>query len=140
MTAKEAEDVVRKFDEATIGGDLDLAMAYAHDDLLVREAPSLPYKEAYIGRQGPTELMQDVGSWWEFLGPLDLTYIGVSDALVVARIDGPARVNATGRDVQFLVTEWMTVRDGRVADVEVFYWDQEPLQEAARAQAAQASS
>jgi uncharacterized protein len=135
MTPKEAEDIVRKFDEAVVrSGDLDLAMEYAHDDLTVREAPGLPYNEVYTGRQGLTELMEDVGSWWEFLGDLELTYLGVTDTLVVARIEGPARIKATGREVDFLVTEWMTVRDGKVADVEVFYWDQEPLLEAARAQ------
>lgn len=74
----------------------------------------------------------------EFLEPLDLTYIGVHSGLALARIAGPARLKVTGKEVDFLVTEWMTVRDGKVADVEVFYWDQAPLLEAVE-QAARAA-
>jgi hypothetical protein len=96
------------FDLAVLDGDLDLVMQHAHADVAVREAPGLPYsKDTYVGRQGLVELMEVVGGWWEFL-------------------------KATGREVQFLVTEWMTVRDGKVADIEVFYFDEEPLLEAAR--------
>jgi len=133
VTPQQAEEIVRKFELAILeDGDLDKAMEYATPDLAVRMAPGLPYKEAYIGRQGLTDLMEDVASHWEFLGPVQTQYLGVSPTLVVARIEAPARVKATGRELHFLVTEWMTLRDGKVADVEVFYWDQEPLLEAAR--------
>ena len=50
------EDVVRNFDTAILEkGDLDLAMEYAHDDLTVREAPGLPYKDVYVGGAGLTD-------------------------------------------------------------------------------------
>ncbi|KHF43101.1 nuclear transport factor 2 family protein [Saccharomonospora viridis] len=139
MSAKVAEDAARNFDLAILEkGDLDLAMTYAHEDLTVREAPGLPYRRVYTGRRGLEQLMEDVGRWWEFLEPLDLTYIGVHSGLALARIAGPARLKVTGKEVDFLVTEWMTVRDGKVADVEVFYWDQAPLLEAVE-QAARAA-
>jgi len=57
----------------------------------------------------------------------------VTESLVVGRFEAPARLVATGREVDFLVTEWVTIRDGKVADVEVFYWDQAPILEAAAA-------
>lgn len=136
-SAAEAEEIVRRFDTAVVEqGDLDLAMTWAHPDVTVREAPGLPYADVYTGREGLVKLMEDVGSWWEFSEPLSLNFTGVSPTLVIARIEGPATVKATGEQVHFLVTEWMTVRDGLLADVEVFYFDQRPLIEAARVAAA----
>lgn len=133
---KAAEEAVRNFDTAILeNGDLDLAMTYAHPDLTVREAPGLPYKGVYVGRQGLTELMNDVGGVWEFLEPLKLTFRGVTPELALGRFEARARLVATGREVDFLVTEWVTIRDGKVADVEVFYWDQAPILEAAAVQA-----
>ncbi len=128
-----AVDVVRRFDGAVVdAGDLDLAMTFAHPDMTVREPPGLPYRGGYVGRQGLEELMEDFGAWWEILEPLTMRFMGVSDSLVAVRISSPrARLRATGREVPFLVTEWITVRDGKVADVEVFYYDQQPLIEAA---------
>jgi uncharacterized protein len=125
-----ALDIVRNFDEAVVhAGDIDLAMTYAHPDFTVREAPGLPYQKVYTGRQGLVDLMTDVGSHWEFLEPLTMQFFaaGEDDDLVVSRVTSRARVRATGEEVAFLVTEWITVRDGKVSDVEPFYWDQAPL-------------
>lgn len=122
--------IVRNFDEAVVhAADIDLAMTYAHPDITVREAPGLPYGKVYMGRQGLVELMEDVGSHWEFLEPLQMRFFaaGETDELVVSRVTSRARVRSTGEEVPFLVTEWITVRDGKVADVEPFYWDQAPL-------------
>ena len=127
-----AVDIVRAFDEAVIyDADFDRAMTYAHPELTVREAPSLPYRSPYIGRQGLVDLMADVGSWWEFPEPHHLAYYAVTDELVIGRIWGKSQVRATGREVDFLVTEWITVKDEKVVDIEVFYFDQGPLLEAA---------
>lgn len=137
-TTSEAEDIVRRFDLAVLEGDLDLAMTLAHEDITIREAPGLPYaREFYVGRDGIVELMEEVGRWWEFVAELDTNYRGVSESLVVARIRCPRiRLRPTGREAVFDVTEWMTVRDGKVAGVEAFHFDQEPLIDAARASSA----
>jgi ketosteroid isomerase-like protein len=125
---KAAEEAVRNFDTAILEqGDLDLAMYWAHPDLTVREAPGLPYKDVYVGRQGLTELMEDIGGVWEFLEPLNMTFHGVTPELALGRFEGRAKLTATGREVTFLVTEWVTVIDGKVKDIEVFYWDQAPI-------------
>lgn len=127
-------DVVRSFDEAIVyHGDFDRAMTFAAPDITVREAPGLPYRNAYVGKQGLQDLMVDVGGWFEFDGPLALEFHAVDDTRVVARISGRARVLPTGQEIDFLVTEWATVIDGRVVDIEVFYFDQAPLLAAASA-------
>lgn len=137
--AKAAEEVVRNFDTAIMkAGDFDLAMEYAHPDFTVRECPNLPYRGTYVGRQGLDELLEDVTHYWEFLGDLKMSFRGVSESLALGRFEVPARLKHTGVEVDFLVTEWVTVRDGKVADVEPFYFDQKPLLDAAAAERAAA--
>src|SRR5690625_1108503 len=135
MTQLSALEIVRRFDEAVVyEGDFDKAMQYAHEDFKVREAPGLPYQREYIGRQGLEELMRDVGAHWEFLEPVSMEFYaaGTNDDLVVSRVSTKARIRASGEEFPFLVTEWITVKDGKVIDVEPFYWDQAPLLNAVR--------
>jgi ketosteroid isomerase-like protein len=135
--AKDAEEVVRSFDTAIMEqGDFDLAMEYAHADFTIRESPNLPYRGTYVGRKGLDELLEDVTRYYEFLGDLKMSFRGVSDSLAIGRFEGRARMKQTGEEVDFLVIEWVTVRDGKVADVEPFYYDQKPLLDAARAEGA----
>lgn len=124
----DAVNIVRRFDEAVVyEADFDKAMTFANEDLTIREAPGLPYRSPYVGKQGLVELMTDVGEQWDFDGPLQLAYYPAAEDLVVGRISGKAAVKATGEKVDFLVTEWFTLKDGKVAHIEVFYFDQAPL-------------
>lgn len=124
-----ALEIVRKFESAVLDdGDFDLAMTYALPGLTVREAPGMPYRDVYEGREGLDLLMADVGAVWEFI---DGPRISFEPALydpqcVFTRVEGRAILRATGVEYDFLVTERVTVRDGRVADIEVFYFDQAP--------------
>jgi ketosteroid isomerase-like protein len=133
--AKAAEEVIRNFDTAVmVAGDFDLAMQYAHPDFTVRENPNLPYRGTYVGRPGLDELLEDVMHWFEFLEPLKMEFRGVDENLALGRFETRALIRSTGEEVDFLVTEWATLRDGKVADIEPFYYDQKPLLEAARAE------
>ncbi|MEO9330630.1 nuclear transport factor 2 family protein [Gordonia aurantiaca] len=134
--AVSALDVVMKFESAVLDdGDFDQAMRYAQPDFAIREAPGMPYREVYTGRTGLDALMADVGAVWEFI---DGPRISFEPALydrncVYTRVEGRAVLRATGVEYDFLVTERVTVRDGKVADIEVFYFDQAPAVLAAAA-------
>jgi ketosteroid isomerase-like protein len=133
--ATSAAETVRKFEAAIMEkGDFDLAMNHAHPDFTIREAKSLPYGGTYVGRAGLDELMEEVARYWEFLDQPTISIFDVSESLAASRVEGRARLRQTGEEVDFLVTEWFTVRDGKVADVEAFYFDQKPLLAAAAAE------
>src|SRR5690625_3877753 len=121
MTKLSALEIVRRFDEAVMyDGDFDKAMQYAHEDFKVREAPGLPYQREYVGRQGLEDLLRDVTAHWEFLYPDFMVFYaaGTDDTLVVYRVTTRAKIRATGEEFPFLVTEWITVQDGKVIDDE----------------------
>jgi ketosteroid isomerase-like protein len=103
-------------------------MKYAHPDLIVREAPSLPYRGNYIGLEGQRQLLSDVYEIWEFEGGAPhVEFHDAGDGLVVSRVTGRAKLRATGQEVDFDVAEWFILRDGLLAEIIVYYWDAAPL-------------
>lgn len=118
--------------------DFEAAMLHAHPDLTVREAPGLPYRGTYVGLDGQRQLLTDVDRLWAFDGGApDVQFRGVGDDLVIGRVTGRATLRATQREVDFLVIELFTLVDGKIADIEVFYWDQVELLEAGALEAEQ---
>ncbi len=133
--AKSAEEVLRSFDTTILEtGDFGAAMAFAHPDLTIREGPSLPYDDVYVGQEGLEKLVVDVGAYWEFLTPMEITFLGVNESLAIGRIKADrARLRHTGVETPYLAVEWATIRDGKIADFEVHYFDQKPLIDAGEA-------
>jgi uncharacterized protein len=130
---------VKAFEKAALyERDFEAAMEFAHPDLTVREAPGLPYRGTYVGLEGQRQLLADVDALFEFDGGAPhVEFRGVGDDLVLGRVTGRATLRATGREIDFLVVEFFTLRDGKVADIEVFYWDQVDIIEAGRVEAAE---
>lgn len=114
--------------------DVDLAMRYAHPDIEVREAPSTPYRRPLIGKEGLLQLREDVSALCRFEGEAETQYFQAAPGLVVGRIRRTAFLKSTDEPFNFWVTEWITVTDGLVSDVEVFYFENAPLVEEARRQ------
>jgi len=121
-------DVVVAFENAIIhAGDPRAAMRYASPDFTVREAPSTPYRAPIVGYEGLLQLREDVTRLCEFEGAAQTEYYLARPGLVVGRVKRQARLRSTREPFNFLVTEWITVADGLVRDVEVFYFENAPL-------------
>lgn len=131
--------IVEQFEQAALyERDFEKAMQFAHHDLTVREAPSLPYRGTYVGLEGQRQLLSDVDRLFEFEGGAPkVEFRDAGDDLVIGRVTGNATLRATGKQIEFLVVEFFTIRDGKLADIEVFYWDQADLLEAGRQEQAQ---
>lgn len=130
--------VIENFEHAALyERDFEKAMQFAHPDLTVREAPGLPYRGTYVGLEGQRQLLADVDRLFEFDGGAPkVEFRDAGDDLVIGRVTGKATLKATGREIDFLVVEFFTLRDGKLADIEVFYWDQAAILEAGAAEAA----
>jgi ketosteroid isomerase-like protein len=120
------------FEHAVIyDGDIAKAMQYAHPDFEVREAPTTPYRSPIVGAAGLAQLREDVTRLCETWGDAETEYFLARPGLVVGRIRRNARLRATGEPFDFRVTEWLTVEDGLVKSVEVYYFENAPLARAA---------
>jgi len=115
-------DTVKLFYTKAKEGDIDAVRAMLHEDMFVEEAPSLPYGGVY---RGPEEFMKLSGAlraaWEDFDFDIDEYLDAGSYIIIMVRMRG--RSAATGRLVDTKLAEFLTVRDGKIASLQPYYWD-----------------
>jgi uncharacterized protein len=114
-------EVVARLTEAFVAGDGETVLSFFDDDVEIREAPSLPWGGVHRGREGFAALQATMAQWWETGTPA----LQVSDAgdVVLLRERMTITGRATGRSMELEVVDVITVRDGRIAEIDVFYKD-----------------
>jgi ketosteroid isomerase-like protein len=66
--------VVERFEHAFVRGDMDEVLSLLHEDIVVHEAPSLPYAGDHHGHDGFLALAAAFNRVWEMTSPLDVYY------------------------------------------------------------------
>ncbi|MGE3622104.1 MAG: nuclear transport factor 2 family protein [Acidimicrobiia bacterium] len=117
-----ALDVVRAFVERFVRREVDAALELLHEDVVVHECDSVPYAGDHQGKAAFVALAVAVRDVWEFKGRPSVRFFEAPDG-AVAVIRNAAASRATGRSIDLRFTEVYTVRDGRIAEIEMFYWD-----------------
>jgi uncharacterized protein len=114
-------EVVRRFTSALVAGDVPACLELLHPENVFDEAAGLPFGGDYSGPEGFIRLLKDVSRLFE----VKLSEPAVSDAgdCVMVRLTGTFTSRATGRTLETPVVDLYTVRDGKVARVDVFYKD-----------------
>jgi ketosteroid isomerase-like protein len=122
VMSKENVAVVEQFEHAFVRGDMEEVLSLLADDIVVHEAASLPYGGDHRGHDGFLRLADAFNRVWEMTSPLDLTFLDAGERVVVlVRYDVVAR--ATGRPLTLDHVEIYTVRDGKIADLDIYYRD-----------------
>ncbi|MEV3926934.1 nuclear transport factor 2 family protein [Actinomadura coerulea] len=103
-------------------GDFSVMAAHLTADVVMYQAPSLPYGGTWRGHDGMERFMAAMSELWS-----DLTFreqhFAVDGETVMVRNDCVFRARATGREVDTSVLQWITVRDGLVSEFRPFYLD-----------------
>jgi uncharacterized protein len=125
MTSDTAEGTlatVRRFMAATGVERLNERRSLLHDDFVIHEAGGLPFSGDYHGSQGLLELLNRMNDVLEITaGPITTDPLG-NDA-VAARFRLTFVSRASGKSVKMGLVEIYTVRDGRIAELDVYYKD-----------------
>jgi ketosteroid isomerase-like protein len=122
VMSEENVAVVEQFEHAFVRGDMEEVLSLLADDIVVHEAASLPYGGDHRGHDGFLRLADAFNRVWEMTSPLDLTFLDAGERVVVlVRYDVVAR--ATGRPLTLDHVEIYTVRDGKIADLDIYYRD-----------------
>jgi hypothetical protein len=116
-------DVVRRFEDAFVRGDLDEVLSLLTEDVVVHEAASLPYAGEHRGHDGFLRLADAFNRVWEMTSELDLTFLDTGTDRVVVLVAYDVVARATGRPFRLDHVEIYTVRDGRIADLDIYYKD-----------------
>jgi uncharacterized protein len=121
-TAERTLATVRRFIAATGVERRNERRSLLHDDFVVHEAGGLPFSGDYHGSQGFFELLNRMNDVLELTaGPITTAPLG--DDTVTARFRLTFTSRASGKSVEMRLVEIYTVRDGRIAELDVYYKD-----------------
>jgi uncharacterized protein len=116
-------DIVQRFEDAFVCGDLDEVLSLLTADVVVHEAASLPYAGDHRGHDGFLRLTEAFNRVWEMTSDLDLTLLDAGDERVVGLVQYDVVSRATGVPFRLDHVEVYTVRDSRIADLDIYYKD-----------------
>jgi uncharacterized protein len=120
-TAERSVATVRRFMAATGAERRNERRSLLHDDFVVHEAGGLPFSGDYHGSQG-FELLNRMNAVLELkAGPITADALG--DDAVAARFRLTFISRASGKSVEMGLVEIYRVRDGRIAELDVYYKD-----------------
>ena len=109
------------YDRAHLG-DWDAVEAYLSDDLVIHEAPSLPFGGEYRGRRALRDLYATVMAYWDSPA-VDIYSIVGDDTHVVALMHFTMTSKQSGHTFTQQMAEVSTVKDGLVTDMRIHYYD-----------------
>jgi len=124
VTDDNIELIKRMFRDVAAHGWDELLNYYARD-VVVSQAPSLPYGGDWHGHDGLRELGQRYRALWkrDFNAGLDEHHYAAGDNLVVTQHRFIARSAITDRKIDIPVAEFFFLRAGKVIKALPFYWD-----------------
>lgn len=114
--------IVEKFVVAFGEGRLDDALSLLHDEFVIHAASGVPYSGDYLGAKGFARLITTMMELLQLTPSPEMEYLVDGDKVVIYyRLTFTAR--ASGDSVEMRVAEVFSVRDGLIAELDVFYKD-----------------
>ena len=123
-------EVVERFEDAFVRGDMEEVLSLVSPDVVVHEAPSLPYPGDHRGHEGFLRLTDAFNSVWEITSELDLTFLDAGDTHVVVLVAYDVVARPTGIPLRLRMVEVYAIADGQIAELEVYYHDTAAIVEA----------
>ena len=121
-TAQESQGTVIRFVHALVEQRLDDARRLLHDDLVVYEPGGLPFSGEYRGPQGFFELLGKIGEVLDLALDPGIQYFLANDT-VAMRSRMTFTLRGSDRSVKVGLVEIFTIRDGLIAELDVYYKD-----------------
>jgi ketosteroid isomerase-like protein len=115
-------------EEAYLAGGLSDEQARAAyrgcftEDVVIREPESLPYGGVWRGRDGVEALVRRLREVYDEAGFGDRRVYHSGEAVFVL-LRSRVRSRATGRRMTNSVLQRVVLRDGLIAEMEIFHWD-----------------
>ncbi|MFD0420178.1 nuclear transport factor 2 family protein [Streptomyces sp. NPDC127108] len=107
----------------------DLLAPYFSTDVVLRQADWLPYGGIWRGHAGMERFFVAMSRVWAAFDMVDQEFLATgATAVVRTRVHAVART--TGRELAFPILQTITVADGRITEVDPFYWDTGAVAEA----------
>lgn len=122
-TPAENVALIRTFEDKFVDGDLDYVLTMLTEDIVVHECSNVPYPGEHRGKDGFLALARAFEDVWEFRSPLSLELLPAGEHKVLGLVKFDVIAKPTGRPLTLRVAEIYTIRDGKIADILIHYWD-----------------
>ena len=114
--------IVKQFYDYSLRADLEGVAKVLQPDVVIYEAPSLPYGGAHIGRAEVLELLAQLYS------RIDLDAVVIGDVLVnseraAAFLEIGLESGDSASNQKMPVVETFVIRDGLIAEIRPYYFD-----------------
>ncbi|MGI5486423.1 nuclear transport factor 2 family protein [Microtetraspora malaysiensis] len=111
----------------------DHVAAYLDPEVVLHQAPGLPFTGTgtWRGHDGMERFLALFSEVWESMEFLEQEHWGDENTVVV-RNRVRFRARATGRHVDTLIVQLITVRNGRMLECRPFYWDPQAIADVCR--------
>lgn len=113
---------VRRFYGLLEDGKPDEALVLLHEDAVVRESPGLPFGGDYHGRSGFLELAKSLDRTFETANVTGIEFLEAGNT-VVLRMTSRFTERNSRRVAETPIVEVVTVVDGQIAEIDVYYKD-----------------
>ncbi len=111
----------------------DRVAAYLDPEVILHQAPGLPFTGTgtWRGHDGMERFLARFSEVWESMEFVEQEHWG-DEHTVVVRNRVRFRTRSTGQEVDTLIMQLITVRDGRMLECRPFYWDPQAVADACR--------
>jgi ketosteroid isomerase-like protein len=114
--------VIQALYDAGARGDVPELLSYLADDIVVHEPEYLPYGGRYVGQEAFLAIFAQINEHLD-LSAITLDHLVADNEHVIGVLRIPDR--ATGQNT--VLAEQSTLRDGKVIDMQVFYFDPQSM-------------
>jgi ketosteroid isomerase-like protein len=119
-TTEDCREIVVKFVDAIDDGRLDDAQSLLDDEFVCHAAAGVPYSGDYRGHESFFGLLTKIYEMLELTPSPEMQFIADGGTVVLYyRLTFTAR--ASGKSVEVAVAEVLSVRDGLIVELDVFY-------------------
>jgi uncharacterized protein len=116
-------ELLQEFEDRMVAGDTDYVLTLLDDDIVVHECDHVPYPGDHRGKDGFMKLAEAFHATWEITSELGLEIFPAGDEHVLTRVRFDAIGKATGKSMTVRIAELYRIKDGKLADIDVFYKD-----------------
>jgi ketosteroid isomerase-like protein len=122
MTDAEIRTVVEQLYAAAGAGDWDNVAALLTDDFVIREAAGLPYAGTWHGKDALRQVyMLVMGAWQD--PKVAIHALTVGDGHAVGLLTLTVTAPGTGERHSFPIAEMFRIDNGRIAEIQPYYFD-----------------
>ncbi len=123
-------ELLQSFEDEFVAGNIDYVLSILDDDIVVHECDHVPYPGDHRGKDGFLKLAEAFNECWDIQSDLSLDIMPAGDDRVLVMVRFDAIAKHTGKPIELRIAELYTIKQGKLADIVVHYWDTAAMAEA----------